>query len=217
LQAGQIYDSNRFTLRGLFIQAGCEVVDLGIVADHPRALENTFEAAKACDLIVSTGGVSVGEADFVRQVLQQQGTLHAWKVAMKPGRPLTVGQLAEHALYFGLPGNPVSGMITFYLFVAMALRALHGRSKYTPVTMSAVCSNTLKKMPGRVEYQRGILYRDLDQRWSVKTTGRQDSHVLTSMHEANCLIVLGIDSDGAQCGERVEVIPYSELRAVLDA
>lgn len=208
---GQIYDSNRFTLTSLFTQADVDVIDLGIVQDSPTALRETFDKASTCDLIVSTGGVSVGEADYVRQILEEKGSLHMWKVAMKPGRPLTVGRLSDRSVFFGLPGNPVSGMVTYYLFVTSALRKMRSQPIKKEFSIKACCQNKLKKMPGRVEYQRGILSKNDEQVWIVETTGLQDSHVLTSMHKANCFIVLNMASSGAEANEFVDVIPFESL------
>ncbi len=205
---GQIFDSNRFTLTGLLKKTGAEILDLGIVADTQKALEKAFEQSREADLIISTGGVSVGEADYVRQVLQSMGKLHMWKIAMKPGRPLTVGKLNSGSLFFGLPGNPVSGMVTFHLFVAAALRKIQAIDQHTDLVFPAICTNKLNKLPGRVEFQRGILSTNGKGNWEVATTGLQDSHVLTSMHLANCYIILDLESRGAEEGEVVKVMPF---------
>ena len=208
---GQIYDSNRYTLTGLLHQAGVQVLDLGIVSDTPDAVRDAFKRAADCDLVISTGGVSVGEADYIRQILEESGELHGWKVAMKPGRPLTVGKLSDDCLFFGLPGNPVSGMVTFHLFVAEALRKMQTRPARELLSFNAICQSQLKKLPGRVEFQRGLLSRNENSDWTVSTTGLQDSHVLTSMHKANCFIVLPLEASGANVGDNVEVIPFETL------
>lgn len=210
---GQIFDSNRFVLAGLAQQAGAEFKDLGIIADKPEALESAFQRASHADLIISTGGVSVGEADFVREVLEKNGTVHMWKVAMKPGRPLTLGRINNGGLFFGLPGNPVSGMVTFHLFVTAALCKMQNLAQPQRLYINATCQNTLQKAPGRVEYQRGIMQRGENGQWEVSTTGLQDSHVLSSMHKANCFIVLPLESDGAIEGQEVSILPFSGLQA----
>lgn len=212
LAFGQIYDSNRFVLAGLVQQAGAVFEDLGIIADTPEALEVAFSRARHADLVISTGGVSVGEADFVREVLEKNGTVDMWKVAMKPGRPLTLGRIHNGGLFFGLPGNPVSGMVTFHLFVTAALYKMQNLAQADRLYLSAVCINTLRKAPGRVEYQRGVIRQRDNGEWEVSTTGLQDSHVLSSMHKANCFIVLPIDSEGAIEGQTVRVLPFSGLQ-----
>lgn len=209
---GQIYDSNRFVLAGLVQRAGAEFEDLGIIADKPEALEDAFKRASHADLVISTGGVSVGEADFVREVLENNGTVHMWKVAMKPGRPLTLGRINKGGLFFGLPGNPVSGMVTFHLFVTAALCKMQNLAQPERLYLNAVCVNTLRKAPGRVEYQRGVMQQQEDGEWQVSTTGLQDSHVLTSMHKANCFIVLPVESTGASVGQAVRILPFSGLQ-----
>ena len=208
---GQIYDSNRYILHGLLDRAGAEIIDLGIVADSKTALEETFAKAQSADVIISTGGVSVGEADFVRDVLADLGQLHLWKIAMKPGRPLTVGKLNRGGLFFGLPGNPVSGIVTFHLFVAAALNKMQGLPRQQALSLPACCTDTLRKLPGRIEFQRGIMRKNTAGQWEVSTTGLQDSHVLTSVHKANCFIILEMDSSGAEKGDMVNVIPFSGL------
>lgn len=213
LQQGMIHDANRPMLLSLIRQSGCLAIDLGICRDSPAALQSTLAQAieLGADLILSTGGVSVGEADFVRQVLEQSGEIRFWKVAMKPGRPLMHAILAGGRHYFGLPGNPVSGIVTFHQFVLPAITRLQGGEWKAPISLGATLQTELRKSPGRVELQRGIVSRDQDNRWVVETTGSQDSHVLVSMQRANCYIVLDLASDGASRGETVEVIPFSGL------
>jgi molybdopterin molybdotransferase len=206
LAAGQIYDSNRYTIHGMLTRLGCEVLDLGVVRDDPAAIERAFrEASNAADVVITSGGVSVGEADFVKQILNRLGEVLFWKIAMRPGRPLAYGKLAQ-AHFFGLPGNPVSAMVTFYQFVRDALLVLMGVPEPQPVpTFRALCTSPIKKAPGRTEFQRGILSRGPDGRWTVRVTGDQSSGILSSMSQANCFIVLPDDQGAAPAGTEVEV------------
>src|SRR6188768_1828139 len=206
LGAGEIYDSNRYTLHGMLTRLGCEVLDMGVVRDDPRALEQAFqEAAAAADVVITSGGVSVGEADFVKGMMDQLGEVVFWKIAMKPGRPLAYGKIAG-AHFFGLPGNPVSVMVTFYQFVRDALLRLMGADPVEPVpTFQAACTAKLKKMPGRTEFQRGILTRSADGSLAVRPTGEQGSGILKSMSDANCFIILGDHTGNVEPGSLVEV------------
>jgi molybdopterin molybdotransferase len=211
LQPGDIYDSNRYTLFAMLLRLGIEPVDMGIIRDDRTAIETTLLAAAAhADAVIVSGGVSVGEADFTREILEQTGTLAFWKVAIKPGRPLVFGKI-QHAWFFGLPGNPVSTMVTFYQFVQPALRQLMGALPVEAVTVQAVCTSNLKKRPGRLEYQRGILQKNRAGDYIVSKTGEQGSGILTSMTQANCFIVLPVENDGVIAGETVEVQPFSGL------
>ena len=190
LEDGAIYDSNRYTLYGMLSRLGVEIIDMGVVRDDKELLEHAFqEAAEKADVLVTSGGVSVGDADYIREVLENQGEVNFWKVAMKPGRPLTFGKL-ENCYFFGLPGNPVSVMVTFYQFVQPALKKLMGETVYSPVMVKVPCISKLKKRPGRVEYQRGVLEQDGSGRVIVRKTGKQGSGILRSMADANCFIVL---------------------------
>ncbi len=207
---GQIYDSNRFILYSLLQKPTIKTIDLGIVPDTKTALHATFEKAVNADLIISTGGVSVGEADYVKDVLESRGKLLLWKIAMKPGRPLTVGKLNTNKIFLGLPGNPVSGMVAFELFIKSAINRFLGIAEKPKFQISAVCQNTLHKTPGRVEFQRGILDNEGNNHWVVRTTGLQDSHILTSMQKANCYIVLEINSNGSKPGDIVNVMPFMD-------
>jgi len=206
LGVGEIYDSNRYTIRGMLERLGCEVLDMGIVRDDPKLLEDAFEqAAAAADVVITSGGVSVGEADFVKDLLGKLGEVVFWKIAMKPGRPLAYGRVKD-AHFFGLPGNPVSVMATFYQFVRDALLKLSGQEPVEPVpTFRVPCTSALKKAPGRTEFQRGILTRDAGGEWSVRVTGEQGSGILRSMSEANCFIVLPTDQGNLEPGTLVEV------------
>jgi molybdopterin molybdotransferase len=206
LGEGEIYDSNRYTLHGMLARLGCETLDMGVVRDDPQAIERAFhEAAANADVVITSGGVSVGEADFVKGILGRLGEVVFWKIAMKPGRPLAYGKLGG-AHFFGLPGNPVSVMVTFYQFVRDALLRLSGADPVEPVpTFTATCASRLKKAPGRTEFQRGILSRGPDGALSVRPTGEQGSGILKSMSEANCFIILGDATGNVEPGTAVEV------------
>jgi molybdopterin molybdotransferase len=185
---------------------GCEVLDMGVVRDDPKLLEQAFtDAADAADVVITSGGVSVGEADFVKAMLGRLGEVVFWKIAMKPGRPLAYGKIGT-AHFFGLPGNPVSVMVTFYQFVRDALLELMGADPVEPIpTFTATCSARLKKAPGRTEFQRGILTRGPDGALTVKPTGEQGSGILKSMSDANCFIILGDATGNVEPGTPVEV------------
>jgi molybdopterin molybdotransferase len=206
LAEGEIYDSNRYTIHGMLARLGCEVLDMGVVRDDPKLLERAFrEAAAAADVVITSGGVSVGEADFVKDLLGKLGQVVFWKIAMKPGRPLAYGKIGG-AHFFGLPGNPVSVMVTFYQFVREALLALMGVNPVEPVpTFTAKCATRLKKAPGRTEFQRGVLAREADGTLAVRPTGEQGSGILKSMSDANCFIILGDDVGNVEAGATVEV------------
>ncbi len=211
LEPGMIYDSNRYTLYGMLTRLGVELIDLGVVADTREDTLRAFEQGAACaDVLITSGGVSVGEADFVKEALEQLGQIDFWKVAMKPGRPLAFGKIND-AYFFGLPGNPVSVMVTFYLFVQPALRTLQGERCTPPLLLDARCRSNLRKKPGRTEYQRGMLYRDADGQLAVDKTGPQGSGILTSMADANCFIVLPLEAETAEAGSLVQVLPFSEI------
>ena len=211
LPEGGVYDSNRYTLYGMLTRLGAELIDMGVVRDEPHALERAFEQAADCsDVIVTSGGVSMGEADFVKQTLGRLGEIGFWKIAMKPGRPLAFGKI-KNAYFFGLPGNPVTVMVTFYVFVQPALKELMGEQQSAPLTLTMTCTSKLKKRPGRVEYQRAVMERDEQGRLVVRKTGPQGSGILTSMAEANCFIVLPMESRNVEPGTEVNVLPFSEL------
>ena len=205
LAEGQIYDSNRYTLHGMLTRMGCEVIDMGVIRDDPALLEKAFHDASAIgDVVITSGGVSVGEADFVKTLLAKLGEVVFWKIAMKPGRPLAYGKIGG-AHFFGLPGNPVSVMVTFYQFVRDALLTLQGVDPL-PVQplLKAVCTSAIKKAPGRTEFQRGVLYLE-DGVYKVRTTGEQGSGILKSMSDANCFIMLHDHVGNVDAGATVEV------------
>jgi molybdopterin molybdotransferase len=203
---GQIFDSNRYTIHGMLTRLNCEVIDMGVVRDDPALIERAFsEAAQAADVVITSGGVSVGEADFIKDLLEKLGEVVFWKIAMKPGRPLAYGKIGA-AHFFGLPGNPVSVMVTFYQFVRDALLVLAGRDPVPPIpTFKVPCVSSLKKAPGRTEFQRGILTQDAGGAWSVRVTGEQGSGILRSMSEANCFIILPTEQGNVTPGTMVEV------------
>ena len=203
---GQIFDSNRYTIHGMLTRMDCEVLDMGVVRDDPKLLEKAFrDAASAADVVITSGGVSVGEADFVKVLLDKLGEVVFWKIAMKPGRPLAYGKIGS-AHFFGLPGNPVSVMVTFYQFVRDALLKLSGRDPVPALPSFKVpCTSTLKKAPGRTEFQRGILSQDPAGNWTVRVTGEQGSGILRSMSEANCFIILPTEQGNVAPGTLVDV------------
>ena len=206
LKQGQVYDSNRYSLFGMLTRLGVEVLDLGAVPDHPELLESTMlSASKQADVVITSGGVSVGEADYMKLLLAKHGQVVFWKIAMKPGRPLAYGKIGQ-AHYFGLPGNPVAVMVTFYQFVREALLELMGQPNPLPLPMfNVVCTQPIKKITGRTEFQRGILYPDSDGTWKVKPTGAQGSAILSSMSQANCFIVLDEHLGNLDAGAAVKV------------
>jgi molybdopterin molybdotransferase len=205
LKPGEVYDSNRYTLYGMLARLGVEIIDMGVVRDDPVLLENALiEAAQSADVVLTSGGVSVGEADYMKELLNKLGQVVFWKIAMKPGRPLAYGKIGS-AHYFGLPGNPVSVMVTFYQFVRDAMLVLMGQPQPAVIPMlTAVCTDAIRKLPGRTEFQRGILSLDVDG-WTVRPTGNQGSGILRSMAEANCFIVLSDDCGNVEPGNTVQV------------
>ena len=212
LDAGQIYDSNRYTLNAMLERLGVEAIDLGVVRDRREDTERAFAEAAACaDAIVTSGGVSVGEADFVTDTLARIGAVGFWKVAMKPGKPIAFGRIGP-ALFFGLPGNPVSVMATFYQLVQPALLALMGIARpEPPVLVRATCESKLRKKSGRLEFQRGIFERAEDGHYVVRGVAHQGAGVLRSMTDANCFIVLPPEQGTVEPGTEVEIQPFAGL------
>jgi molybdopterin molybdotransferase len=215
LRAGGIYDSNRYTLFGMLTRLGCEPLDLGVVGDDPIALQVALETAciMHADAIVTSGGVSAGEADYVRTVMAQMGEINFWKLLMRPGRPMAFGQVTaggHSASLFGLPGNPVAVMVTFYFFVRPALLQMMGMpDQLLPVRVRSV--EGIRKKPGRTEYQRGIVSTAADGRAEVRLTGSQGAGVLRSMSEANCIVLLPHEQGNVAAGDDVEVLLFDGL------
>ena len=213
LEVGQIYDSNRYTLYGMLSRLGVEIIDLGVIEDKREVVEQAFiHAADKAEVIITSGGVSVGDADFVKETLEKIGEVNFWKVAMKPGRPLAFGKI-KNAWFFGLPGNPVSVMVTFYMFVQPALKKLSGSNYQAPLMINANCQTKLRKKPGRVEFQRGILTQNKinPTQYEVIKTGAQGSGILRSMSDANCFIILPMESEGVDIGDDVQVLPFEAI------
>jgi molybdopterin molybdotransferase len=212
LKQGEVYDSNRYTLYGMLSRLGCDIIDMGVVRDDPASLERALKAAAAdADVIITSGGVSVGEADFIRELLGKLGEVVFWKIAMKPGRPMAFGKIGS-AHFFGLPGNPVAVMVTFYQFVREALLALSGRTDdYALPLLQVPCTAGINKSAGRTEFQRGTLARNDHGQWSVSPTGAQGSGVLRSMAEANCFIVLEHERGSVRPGDLVQVQLFDGL------
>jgi molybdopterin molybdotransferase len=207
LEPGKIYDSNRYILGGLLSDAGYAVTDMGVLADDKQLLEDSFtEAAQNYDVIITTGGASVGEADYIKEILDRCGEVNFWKIAIKPGKPLAFGKIGS-CYFFGLPGNPVAVIVTFQFIVAPALKQLSGAPDSKPLRLTATCTTPLKKAPGRQEYQRGILTQDPGGEFFVASSGKQGSNILGSLSRANCFIVLPTECKGVQAGDKVRIEP----------
>lgn len=223
LDAGCVYDSNRYTVWGMLQRLGVEAIDLGVVRDRPDELAAAFRAAAAAaDAVITSGGVSVGEADHTKQVMAALGDVLFWTIAMRPGRPMAIGRIGAPAgaagsserppaILFGLPGNPVAVMVTFYAFVRDALLRMSGAAPAPLPLLRAASREPLRKRPGRTEYQRGIVERDGEGRWWVRSTGAQGSGVLRSMSEANGMIVLPHAQGDVAAGDEVDVLPFEGL------
>ncbi len=209
---GAVYDSNRYTVFGLLTRLGVDVIDMGVVPDEPVRLEAAFrEAASRADAIITSGGVSMGEADHTKAMMKQLGDVAFWRIAMRPGRPMAVGRISEKgksAVLFGLPGNPVAVMVTFLAFVRPALQRLMGAEATPPVLLQAKSGEAMRKKPGRTEYQRGTVTREADGTLVARTTGNQGSGVLSSMVQANGLIVLRHEQGNVAVGDAVEVMLF---------
>ena len=215
LDEGCVYDSNRYTLYGMLKRLNCEILDMGVIKDDPAALEAGFRnAAENADAVITSGGVSVGEADYTKQMMAKLGDVRFWKIGMRPGRPMAFGHIASGgrgAYLFGLPGNPVAVMVTFYFFARQALLHMMGAQADTLPLMQAVSGMAIRKKPGRTEYQRGILTQEADGRRVVRITGSQGSGILRSMSEANCMVVLGHEQGNVAAGDLVDILPFEGL------
>ena len=209
LDPGTIYDSNRYTITGMLERLGADIIDLGVIRDERAAIRAAFvEAAERADAIISSGGASTGEADYVRETLGALGRVGFWRIAIRPGRPLAFGRVRD-AVFFGLPGNPVAVMVTFYQFVQPALLRLMGQRpvEATPL-VRAVSRSRLRKKPGRVEYYRAVLSREPDGTPVVHHTGKTGSGLLHTMSDANCFILLPDESGSVEPGVEVDVQPF---------
>lgn len=211
LKVGDVYDSNRYTLYGMLSRLGVDFLDLGVIRDNREQLRQALtDAAANSDVVVTSAGVSVGEADFIKEVLEQIGKVGFWKIAMKPGRPLAFGKI-NNALFFGLPGNPVAVMVTFYHFVAPALRYLGGQTKFRNLQLKVPSAVEIRKRQGRTEFQRGIVDYDEHGSPSVRPTGSQGSGILNSMSKANCFIVLPDGCGDVEVGDLVDIEPFDGI------
>lgn len=212
LQPGDVYDSNRYTLYGMLTKLGVDILDMGVIPDQPDKVEQAFaEAAQLADMVITSGGVSVGDADYVTETLRKTGSVNFWKIAVKPGKPLAFGKLNEHCQFFGLPGNPVAVMATFLIFVRPAILKMCGGAADDLAEYPAICDTPIYKSPGRKEYQRGICYMDKKGQWHARTTGMQGSHILRSMSQANCFIVLPQLAGNLDAGAQVVIMPFANL------
>ena len=215
LDTGCVYDSNRYTLWGMLQRLGVDTIDLGVVRDEPKALAEVFTQAAACaDAVITSGGVSVGEADYTKKIMAELGEVLFWKIAMRPGRPMAIGRIGppgRQAILFGLPGNPVAVMVTFYAFVRDALLQMGGAAFEPLPLLRAASTERLRKKPGRTEYQRGIVTRGADGQWWVRSTGAQGSGMLRSMSQANGMVLLHHEQGDVAAGELVDVLPFDGL------
>lgn len=212
LQIGQIYDTNRFTVKLLLEKLHCEVIDLGLLPDNEAEFEKAFiSAQKQADLVITSGGVSVGEADFTKTVLEKVGEINFWKLAIKPGKPFAFGKL-ENAWFCGLPGNPVSALVTFYQLVQPLIAKLQGQKRWqNPARFSAIASTNLKKAPGRLDFQRGFYHINSQGQIEVKSVGFQGSHLFSAFIKSNCFIVLEQERGNVSAGERVTIELFNPL------
>lgn len=215
LENGCIYDSNRYTLHGMLTRIGCDIIDLGIVKDNPASLENALrQACEQADVIITSGGVSVGEADYTKKLLEKMGDVAFWKINMRPGKPMAFGTISSNrkaAYLFALPGNPVAVMVSFYFFVRDALLRMMGAQCEPLPLMCVISHSTIRKKPGRTEFQRGILFRSGDGNQSVRITGAQGSGILRSMSEANCIVILHHDQGSVNAGDLVDIVLFDGL------
>lgn len=208
LASGQVYDSNRYSLNALLSDNNCHIHDIGVIADNKQLLEKTLlSAARTHDVIITTGGASVGDADYIHEILHKCGDVEFWKIAIKPGKPLAFGKI-NGCYFFGLPGNPVSVIATFHKIVIPALQYLSGIKEKKNLQIRAICTTELKKEKGRQEYQRGILTQHDSGTFYVKSAGQQGSNIMSAMSKANCYIVLPIESEGVCSGQQITVEPF---------
>ncbi|MGC6407981.1 molybdopterin molybdotransferase MoeA [Bisgaard Taxon 45] len=212
LKAGQIYDTNRFTIQLLLEKLNCEILDLGLLPDNEQAFEQAFiHAQQQADLVITSGGVSVGEADFTKTVLEKIGQVNFWKIAMKPGKPFAFGQL-DKAWFCGLPGNPVSALVTFYQLVQPMIAKLSGHRQWkAPQRFSAIAATKMKKAPGRLDFQRGVYHVNEAGQIEVQPVGFQGSHLFSSFVKSNCFIVLERERGNVETGETVTIEPFNHL------
>ncbi|HAS3578747.1 TPA: bifunctional molybdopterin-guanine dinucleotide biosynthesis adaptor protein MobB/molybdopterin molybdotransferase MoeA [Vibrio cholerae] len=207
IEPNSIFDSNRFTLMGLLKRLGCQVIDLGIIEDDETKMMQVLEqAAKQADVVITSGGVSVGDADFIKSALEKLGQIDFWRINMRPGRPLAFGQISGKP-FFGLPGNPVAVMVSFINFVEPALRKMQGEQGWQPLKVNAIALEDLRSRQGRTEFSRGVYAFNTQGQLTVRTTGKQGSGILRSMSEANCLIEIAPAIDTVKVGESVTIIP----------
>ncbi|MFH4432605.1 bifunctional molybdopterin-guanine dinucleotide biosynthesis adaptor protein MobB/molybdopterin molybdotransferase MoeA [Vibrio diabolicus] len=206
-KANSIYDSNRFTIMGMLEKLGCEILDFGILEDNEQLMIEALENASAqADVVMTSGGVSVGDADYIKLALDKLGQIDFWRINMRPGRPLAFGQI-NNKPFFGLPGNPVAVMVSFINFVEPALRKMQGEQGWKPLKVNAIATENLRSRQGRTEFSRGTYELDNTGRLTVRTTGKQGSGILRSMSEANCLIEISPAIDTVKAGESVTIIP----------
>lgn len=206
-KANSIYDSNRFTIMGMLEKLGCEILDFGILEDNEQLMIEALENASAqADVVMTSGGVSVGDADYIKLALDKLGQIDFWRINMRPGRPLAFGQI-NNKPFFGLPGNPVAVMVSFINFVEPALRKMQGEQGWKPLKVNAIATENLRSRQGRTEFSRGVYELDETGRLTVRTTGKQGSGILRSMSEANCLIEISPAIDTVKAGESVTIIP----------
>ncbi|WP_133408386.1 gephyrin-like molybdotransferase Glp [Parashewanella tropica] len=211
LEPGQIYDSNRYSIRGLLSKTGVEWIDLGIIEDCPNAIKQAFlNASEQADLVLTSGGVSVGDADYVKQVLKEVGKITFWRLAMKPGKPFAMGAL-PNAIFCGLPGNPVASMVTYYQLVLPLIHKMQGRGGLKRQLVKATLTHDIRRKPGRVEYQRAVVSRNAQGELEVSTTGAQGSGMLTSMSLANSFLIVPREQGEMVAGSQVTVELFNQV------
>ncbi|HHE3599796.1 TPA: molybdopterin molybdotransferase MoeA [Pasteurella multocida] len=212
LKEGQVYDTNRFTIQLLLEKLNCEILDFGLLPDNEQEFEKAFiEAQQQADLVITSGGVSVGEADFTKKVLEKVGQVNFWKIAMKPGKPFAFGRL-KNAWFCGLPGNPVSALATFYQLVQPVIAKLSGYSQWkAPQRLTAIAATKMKKAPGRLDFQRGFYQVNAQGQIEVQPVGFQGSHLFSSFVKSNCFIVLERERGNVEAAETVTIEPFNHL------